>query len=194
MRVHAHVNPATGNRWKGVYTPDVVAVGEGPTSWTDYFNQQKRWAYGIWEILLDPRADARHRELRRRQRLLYGLRPVLLPERRDEPGARHPRHRPVPAARRRRRSNCDGLTCVRCCGRRAWAAGSLLWLWLRRFNLAEHERREIGMAGMLLALVRRAGLRRRRRSPPCCAARWRTWSPPRASCAARSRCAPSGCT
>ena len=46
------VNPATGRRWKGVYTPDVIAVGEGPTSWADYFNQQKRWAYGIWEILL----------------------------------------------------------------------------------------------------------------------------------------------
>jgi len=28
----------------------------------------------------------------------------------------------------------------------------VLWLWLRRFNLAVHERREIGVAGMLLAL------------------------------------------
>ncbi|MEE3921510.1 glycosyltransferase family 2 protein [Micromonospora sp. BRA006-A] len=51
IRVHAAVNPATGNRWKGVYTPDVVALGEGPTSRADYFNQQKRWAAGICEIL-----------------------------------------------------------------------------------------------------------------------------------------------
>jgi cellulose synthase (UDP-forming) len=28
----------------------------------------------------------------------------------------------------------------------------LLWFWLRRFNLAEHERRELGLLGMLLAL------------------------------------------
>jgi hypothetical protein len=28
----------------------------------------------------------------------------------------------------------------------------ILWLWLRRFNLAVHERRETGTAGMLLAL------------------------------------------
>ncbi len=28
----------------------------------------------------------------------------------------------------------------------------LLWLWLRRFNLAPHERREAGVTGMLLAL------------------------------------------
>jgi len=45
-------NPATGNQWKGVYTPDILSVGEGPSSWTDYFNQQKRWAYGVWEIIL----------------------------------------------------------------------------------------------------------------------------------------------
>jgi cellulose synthase (UDP-forming) len=38
-------------KWKGIYTPDIVSVGEGPTTWTDYFNQQKRWAYGVWEIV-----------------------------------------------------------------------------------------------------------------------------------------------
>ena len=52
MRIHGSVNPATDRKWKGVYTPDVLAIGEGPTSWSDYFNQQKRWSYGIWEILL----------------------------------------------------------------------------------------------------------------------------------------------
>ena len=32
------------------------------------------------------------------------------------------------------------------------ASWVLLWLWLRRFNLAPHERREAGVIGMLLAL------------------------------------------
>lgn len=52
MKLHSTSNPATNKYWKGVYTPDILSVGEGPTSWSDYFNQQKRWAYGIWEILL----------------------------------------------------------------------------------------------------------------------------------------------
>jgi cellulose synthase/poly-beta-1,6-N-acetylglucosamine synthase-like glycosyltransferase len=52
MRVHATINPATGKYWKGVYTPDIISIGEGPRSWTDYFNQQYRWSYGILEILL----------------------------------------------------------------------------------------------------------------------------------------------
>ena len=33
-------NPLTGERWRSVYTPDVLAVGEGPSSWTDFFTQQ----------------------------------------------------------------------------------------------------------------------------------------------------------
>lgn len=45
-------NPATGQKWRGVYTPDILSIGEGPTSWTDYFTQQERWAYGIVEILV----------------------------------------------------------------------------------------------------------------------------------------------
>lgn len=39
-------------RWHGVYTPDILSVGEGPSTWTDWFNQQRRWAYGMWEIVL----------------------------------------------------------------------------------------------------------------------------------------------
>jgi cellulose synthase (UDP-forming) len=49
--VYGHRNPATGAYWKGVYTPDVLAVGEGPATYTDWFSQQKRWAYGIWEVI-----------------------------------------------------------------------------------------------------------------------------------------------
>jgi cellulose synthase/poly-beta-1,6-N-acetylglucosamine synthase-like glycosyltransferase len=78
MVVHASRNPGTGARWKGVYTPDVLAVGEGPSSWTDYFNQQKRWSWGVWEIVL----RHGHRlvpKLGLRQRLHYALMELFYP-------------------------------------------------------------------------------------------------------------------
>ncbi|WP_197537386.1 glycosyltransferase family 2 protein [Modestobacter italicus] len=50
MVVYTTVNEVTGGNWKGVYTPDIVAVGEGPATYSDFFSQQKRWAYGIWQI------------------------------------------------------------------------------------------------------------------------------------------------
>jgi hypothetical protein len=50
MAIYTAVNEATGGNWKGVYTPDILAVGEGPATYSDFFSQQKRWAYGIWEI------------------------------------------------------------------------------------------------------------------------------------------------
>jgi cellulose synthase (UDP-forming) len=37
--------------WKSVYVPEVLAVGEGPTTWDAYFNQQMRWAFGCIDIL-----------------------------------------------------------------------------------------------------------------------------------------------
>lgn len=36
--------------WKGVYVPEILAKGEGPLNWVDYFNQQMRWSYGLFEI------------------------------------------------------------------------------------------------------------------------------------------------
>jgi cellulose synthase/poly-beta-1,6-N-acetylglucosamine synthase-like glycosyltransferase len=48
---HAQRNPATGARWRSVYTPDVVAVGEGPTTFTDFFTQQHRWSAGTFAVL-----------------------------------------------------------------------------------------------------------------------------------------------
>jgi cellulose synthase/poly-beta-1,6-N-acetylglucosamine synthase-like glycosyltransferase len=45
-------NAATGKRWRSVYTPDVVAVGEGPTTWSAFFAQQLRWARGTNEALM----------------------------------------------------------------------------------------------------------------------------------------------
>ncbi len=70
--VHRSRNPVTGNRWRSVYTPDVLAVGEGPSSWTDYFSQQYRWSRGTDEVAVTsfwrtaPRLGAR-------RSLFYGL-------------------------------------------------------------------------------------------------------------------------
>ncbi|MGW4567232.1 glycosyltransferase family 2 protein [Streptomyces sp. NPDC004561] len=149
MRVQGTVNPGTGNRWKGVYTPDVVAVGEGPSTWTDYFNQQKRWAYGVWEIRLGRRLTEGIR-LARRQRLLYRLVQFYYPSVAATLflgtaatasallfGVMSP--------------GLEGATWPA-----LWTAGTggwlWLWCWLRRFNLAEHERRELGLRGFVLAL------------------------------------------
>jgi cellulose synthase/poly-beta-1,6-N-acetylglucosamine synthase-like glycosyltransferase len=49
LSIHAKRNPATGSRWKSVYTPDVLAVGAGPSSWAPYFTQQWRWAAGTFD-------------------------------------------------------------------------------------------------------------------------------------------------
>jgi cellulose synthase/poly-beta-1,6-N-acetylglucosamine synthase-like glycosyltransferase len=49
---HTTRNPATARRWTSVYTPDVVSVGEGPASFTDYFSQQDRWSRGTDEVLV----------------------------------------------------------------------------------------------------------------------------------------------
>lgn len=52
LKLHAARNPATRRRWRSVYTPDVLAIGEGPSSWSDYFSQQLRWSRGTFESLL----------------------------------------------------------------------------------------------------------------------------------------------
>jgi hypothetical protein len=51
FEIHRHRNPLTGHFWRSVYTPDVLAVGEGPASWTDFFTQQLRWSRGTYETL-----------------------------------------------------------------------------------------------------------------------------------------------
>ncbi len=51
LEIHRQRNPRSGNRWRSVYTPDVLAVGEGPSTWTDFFNQQLRWSRGTYETL-----------------------------------------------------------------------------------------------------------------------------------------------
>ncbi|WP_234038680.1 glycosyltransferase family 2 protein [Micromonospora coerulea] len=149
IRVHAAVNPKTGRRWKGVYTPDVVAIGEGPTSWADYFNQQKRWAAGICEILVRPDLRA-PRELGSRRRWAYRLLQFYYPS------------VAVSLLLGNLATAMYLLTGVSTAQLdvTVWSAlwGStigtwfVLWLWLRRFNIAPHEREEIGLVGMALAL------------------------------------------
>ncbi|WP_405916069.1 glycosyltransferase family 2 protein [Streptomyces sp. NBC_00728] len=51
FEIHRHRNPRTGRHWRSVYTPDVLAVGEGPSTWTDFFTQQTRWSRGTYETL-----------------------------------------------------------------------------------------------------------------------------------------------
>ncbi|MFD7527474.1 glycosyltransferase family 2 protein [Streptomyces sp. NPDC059849] len=52
FEMHRARNPRTGRMWRSVYTPDVLAVGEGPTAWTDFFTQQLRWSRGTYETIL----------------------------------------------------------------------------------------------------------------------------------------------
>ncbi|TLQ45693.1 glycosyltransferase family 2 protein [Streptomyces marianii] len=52
FEMHRAKNPGTGNKWRSVYTPDVLAVGEGPSAWTDFFTQQLRWSRGTYETIL----------------------------------------------------------------------------------------------------------------------------------------------
>ncbi|MEU4685629.1 glycosyltransferase family 2 protein [Streptomyces xinghaiensis] len=52
FEIHRARNPETGRKWRSVYTPDVLAVGEGPAAWTDFFTQQLRWSRGTYETIL----------------------------------------------------------------------------------------------------------------------------------------------
>jgi hypothetical protein len=52
FELHRARNPETGRKWRSVYTPDVLAVGEGPTAWTDFFTQQLRWSRGTYETII----------------------------------------------------------------------------------------------------------------------------------------------
>ncbi|MBP9827205.1 glycosyltransferase, partial [Candidatus Saccharibacteria bacterium] len=45
MKLHA-------KGWTSVYVPEALAIGEGPTNWQAYLNQQMRWAYGCIDVLL----------------------------------------------------------------------------------------------------------------------------------------------
>ncbi|CAO5188777.1 putative glycosyl transferase (Partial match) [Frankia sp. AiPs1] len=141
--VHGARNPTTRHRWTSVYTPDVIAVGEGPATWTDFFSQQLRWARGANEVLVTE-AASRMRRLSWGPRLHYAT--LML-------------HYPTVAL-----TWILGMmltTTYMALGSTgvvvhvsAWlalyfdvfAARLLLYFWLRRFNTSPHE--EAGSAGM----------------------------------------------
>ena len=150
MKIQGTLNSGTGRNWRGVYTPDVLAVGEGPATWTDYFNQQKRWAYGIWTIMLSRRMR-KGLNLSLGQRWLYGMVQFYYPSAALAAGL---------GILATSLYLVFGITSIQIDTVR-WIAlwlvsmGSwiALWLWLRRFNLADHERVEFGLAGMGLSLL-----------------------------------------
>lgn len=151
MALYATANPVTGRPWKGVYTPDIVAVGEGPATYADFFSQQKRWAYGIWQIA------RRHS-------------PDVIPQMASAPQRRSfialQSHYPTTA------STWVGgvLLAVLYLVGGVTATHLPLQLWtglfaanvglglafcvsMRRFNLIEHERRSWGLSGLALDLL-----------------------------------------
>jgi cellulose synthase (UDP-forming) len=150
MVIYTAVNQVTGSTWKGIYTPDILAVGEGPATYSDFFSQQKRWAYGVWEIARQ-HSPSIFRQLPLRKRLSF-----LATQ----------SHYPTTAL-----SWVSGifLTAVYLVGgltvtrlpAMIWAAlflaniavGFTFFQFTRRFNLVEHERRSWGLTGMALELV-----------------------------------------
>ena len=51
IKIHTTKSDVTGRAWRSVYTPDLVAVGEGPATWTEFFGQQTRWSAGTYDAL-----------------------------------------------------------------------------------------------------------------------------------------------
>jgi cellulose synthase (UDP-forming) len=71
--------------WRGVYVPKVLASGLAPETWPDFFQQQRRWARSVLDLMFHHRQE--FRGLKWRQRLgylmmcsyyFYGLSFVLL--------------------------------------------------------------------------------------------------------------------
>jgi glycosyl transferase family 2 len=148
MTVHGTVNPLSGRRWKGVYTPDVLAVGHGPATWSDFFAQQRRWSYGVTEIVLR-HAWQLHGRLAGRQRLAYVMLQAFYP---------------CVAVSWLAGTFC---TLVYLLGAAeaprlgawwpilwaiSWVTTLALFMWLRRFNIAPHERKELGTRGAMATL------------------------------------------
>ena len=150
IHVQAATNPATGRRWKGVYTPDILAIGEGPTSWADYFNQQGRWAYGIWQIMLD-RTKWPTGRLGFRRRLTYALVQSYYPS------VALAWVMGYLATAAYLVLGATSIVARPATWFTLWGASlavwAVVWLWLRRYNLVEHERRRLGVRPMLLTLL-----------------------------------------
>jgi cellulose synthase (UDP-forming) len=149
MTLNGTTNPITGLKWRGVYTPDIVSVGEGPTSWQDYYSQQKRWSYGIWEILLK-HSRKLDRNLQPGQSFFYVAMQFFYPSVAISwilsfvVSSLYFLLAVMPI----KVANLDWF----------WLWGSSFalqvsfFLWLNRFNLNEHERRHGGIDALLLTL------------------------------------------
>ena len=151
MALYATPNPETGRAWKGVYTPDVVAVGEGPATYSDFFSQQKRWAYGIWQIAREHSPEVLPRMRSAQQRRAF----VALQS-----------HYPTTALTwvggvlLSSLYLVGGITATHL-PLQLWSVlfaanmglGLAFCLGMRRFNLVEHERRSWGFAGLALDLL-----------------------------------------
>ena len=151
MVVYTAVNEQTGHNWKGVYTPDIVAVGEGPATYSDFFSQQKRWAYGIWQIARQHSPGVFGQMRTRAQRLSFFALQT---------------HYPTTAIAWVGGVVLSALYLVG--GVSVTHLPLLQWgllfganlalglgfaFAMRRYNLVEHERRSWGLSGMLLDLV-----------------------------------------
>jgi cellulose synthase/poly-beta-1,6-N-acetylglucosamine synthase-like glycosyltransferase len=151
MVIYGAVNPATGAHWQGVYTPDILAVGEGPATYSDFFSQQKRWAYGIWQIARRHSPTLLPRLPRWRQRLSF----FALQSHYPTTAASWVIGVALSAA-----YLVGGVTVTRLPAT-VWAVlfaaniitGMAFFEFTQRFNLVEHERRSWGVAGMALELV-----------------------------------------
>jgi cellulose synthase (UDP-forming) len=139
----------SGDRMKGVYTPDIIAIGEGPTSFTDYYNQQKRWAYGIWNIAMKSTPSI-VRKMSKGQALSFLMLQSFYPA--------------IAIAW----TLGSLLTLIFCFAPLSLGAVALplaaiwavsiassigLFMWLRKFNLVEHEKKDRGLEGMALLLM-----------------------------------------
>jgi cellulose synthase (UDP-forming) len=149
MVVPATVNPGTGQRWKGVYTPDILTAGEGPSTWADFFSQQQRWAYGIFQVATkhSPRLMKR---MTWHQRISFASLQFFYPS----VGATWLIGNMLSAL-----YLVFGVSSSRL-NVEVWLflfSSSLLFglgisFWLRKFNLVEHERKSLSLTGMALNL------------------------------------------
>jgi hypothetical protein len=129
----------------------VLAVGEGPATYADFFSQQKRWAYGIWEIVRQHTPRLLPRMASRRQRLSFFALQT---------------HYPTTAIAWLAGIFVTAVYLI--CGITMtrlslviWASlfpanllvGFLFFQFMRRFNLVHHEWRSWGVHGMALELI-----------------------------------------
>jgi cellulose synthase (UDP-forming) len=149
MAVYARANPETGNRWRGVYTPDILAIGEGPTTFTDWFAQQMRWSFGMWKVVASHSPKIMPK-LRLSQITSYLL---LQP------------YYPIVAIQwvlaitltTTYMATGVGLGIPLVPWAVMWGSSMIstlaFWFWTHRFNLTRAQQRESGMTGMALMLM-----------------------------------------